>query len=533
MILFNAVDTDNLFTDNHWVPSVHIDYTPGLAIKAYIDSAGAGATARITNTDRVSSWPSAPSMTIFSSRGPNPVAEDIIKPDITAPGLQILAGNSPFPDPDSTPGGELFQAIAGTSMSSPHVAGVFALIKEAHPDWSAAAARSAIMTSADPDVVDNDRVTQAGPFAMGAGLVDPGSKREAGSAFQPGLVYDAGFYEYLGFLCEAGPEIFADPTATCGSLESLGISTRAEDLNLPSIGVSEVPGAKTVTRTVTNVSNKTSTYRVEVEKPKGYDVKVTPRKITLAPGATATFEVTFTNKKAPIGEWRFGSLTWKSGKVEVRSPIAVKASLVEFPGSVSGAGETGTASIPVSFGYTGPYTASAHGLVPATVTSDNVLQDPDQTFDPGDGFSNAHPFLLSGAAFFRIAIPPEATEADADLDVYVYDPDGNLAAASTLGGTDEEVSIESPADGTWTVYVHGWAAPGGDSGYDMYSWAISATPGGNLVIDAVPASAVSGTVGSVDLSWTVATAEEWHLGAVRHNDGSGPIGMTLVEVDNR
>ena len=73
-------------------------------------------------------------MTMFSSRGPNPVAADIIKPDITAPGLQILAGNSPYHDSDHVPG-ELFQAIAGTSMSSPHVAGVYALLKQAHPDW--------------------------------------------------------------------------------------------------------------------------------------------------------------------------------------------------------------------------------------------------------------------------------------------------------------------------------------------------------------------------------------------------------------
>jgi subtilisin family serine protease len=77
-------------------------------------------------------------MTDFSSRGPNDFPfGDIIKPDITAPGIQILAGASPTPDPGSVPN-ELFQAIAGTSMSSPHVAGILALIKQAHPDWSAA-----------------------------------------------------------------------------------------------------------------------------------------------------------------------------------------------------------------------------------------------------------------------------------------------------------------------------------------------------------------------------------------------------------
>ncbi len=84
---------DNLATDSHWVPSVHIDLTPGLAIKAYIASE-ADPMAKILGGE-ASEWPYAPSMTIFSSRGPNPVAPDIIKPDITAPGTQILAGYSP------------------------------------------------------------------------------------------------------------------------------------------------------------------------------------------------------------------------------------------------------------------------------------------------------------------------------------------------------------------------------------------------------------------------------------------------------
>jgi hypothetical protein len=83
------------------------------------------------------------------------------------------------------------------------------------------------------------------------------------------------------------------------------------------------------------------------------------------------------------------------------------------------------------------------------------------------------------------------------------------------------------------VYVHGWAAPGGDSDYDMFTWIISATPGGTLTIDNAPGSATSGTVGSVDLSWTGATAGAWHLGAVIHGDGSAELGRTLVEVDNR
>ncbi len=534
MVLYNANDVDNLFTDNHWVPSVHVDNTPGLAIKSYIASASSP-TAAITNTTNVTKWESAPSMTIFSSRGPNTPALDIIKPDVTAPGLQILAGNSPFPDPDSTPPGELFQAIAGTSMSSPHVAGLFALIKQAHPDWSAAMAKSALMTTAYQDVVDNDRVSQADPFDMGAGHVDPGSKVHKGSAFQPGLAYDAGLFEYAGFTCGAELGIFS--TGSCAFLESIGVPTDPSDLNLPSIGVADLTSTQTVTRTVTSVAQENGwrTYTPEIHAPAGYSVTVSPSSFKLKKGQSATYQVTITNNSAPIGEWRFGSLTWheKTGHYDVYSPIAVRAAQLVAPDNITGSGESGSASFDITFGYTGDYTAAPHGLEPAVVTSDNVLQDPDQTFNKDDGYSDAHTFSLSGAALFRVAIPPEATEANADLDVYVYDPGDRLVAQSTLGGTDEEVTIENPADGTWTVYVHGWATPGGDSNYDMYSWVISATPGGNLMVDSAPTSATIGTTGTVNISWTGATTGQWHLGAVSHSDGGGIFGLTLVEVDNR
>ena len=230
-----------------------------------------------------------------------------------------------------------------------------------------------------------------------------------------------------------------------------------------------------------------------------------------------------------------GSLTWheKNGEYEVHSPIAVRGSLFYAPAQIEGTGESGSASLDVSFGYTGSYAAAAHGLEPAVVTSDNVLQDPNQSFDPTDGYSNAHTFSLSGEALFRIAIPPEATEPNADLDIFVYDPNGNLAASSTSGGTNELIDIVLPMDGTWTVWVHGWSAPGGDSDYDMYTWAISATPGGNMTIDSAPASATKGMQGTVDVSWTGATAGQWHLGAVSHSGDVGLMGLTLVDVDNR
>jgi len=532
MIMYNNSDVDNLFSDTHWVPSVHIDNTPGLAIKAYIASAS-NPTAEIVG-ELVGTFGPAPSMTIFSSRGPNPVAGDIIKPDITAPGIQILAGNSPTPDPGSF-SGELFQAIAGTSMSSPHIAGIGALVKQAHPDWSPAMIKSAMMTTAYQDVRDNDRVSMADPFDFGSGHVNAGGMANKGSLFEPGLAYHAGLFEYAAFTCGMDFGVFTP--GSCVFLESIGVPSEPYNLNYPSIGIAELPGSQTVVRTVTSVAKENGwrEYEVFVEAPAGYSVTVEPSSFRLKSGDSATYYVTITNDSAPVGECRFGSLTWrdKTGHYDVYSPIAVKATLFNAPAELSGSGVSGSLSFDVNFGYSGSYAAAAHGLVPATVTSDNVLQDPNQSFDPNDGFSNLHQFTLSGTALFRIAMPPEATEANADLDIFVFDPNGNFAASSTRGGTDELIDLTQPMDGTWSVYVHGWSAPGGDSDYDMYTWAISSTPGGNLIIDSAPTSATQGVVETINISWSGATAGEWHLGAVSHTDGSGLIGLTLVNVDNR
>jgi subtilisin family serine protease len=531
MIMYEQSDTGSLFSDTHVVPAVHVDLTPGMAIREYIKDADSP-TAELIDRG-TTTWPSAPSMTEFSSRGANRVAPDIIKPDITAPGIQILAGHTPMPDSGVT--GELFQAIAGTSMSSPHIAGVFALIKQQHPDWSPAMARSAIMTTANPNVRDNDRTSLATPFGQGSGEVQPGSPSRRGTAFQPGLVYDAGFNDYLGFLCDAAPQVFVNAEATCTTLANAGFATTATDLNYPSIGVAELAGSQTVTRTVTSVAPGRRTFRPTVEAPAGYEVTVSPASLTLQQGQSGTYEVTITNRSAPVGEWRFGSLTFRdnTGQYAARSPIAVKGALFRAPGEITGSGVTGSASFDLSFGYTGSYEAAAHGLEPAVVISDNVVQDPDQVFDPDDGYSNLHEFELEGAAHLRLRMPPEATHPDADIDLFVYDPSGQLVASSTRPGTEEEIDIPLPADGTWKVYVHGWAAPGGAVAYDLFSWVLSATPGGNLVIDSAPDEAVTGASGTVEVSWTGASLDEWHVGAVSHTGSGGLMGLTMVEVDNR
>jgi subtilisin family serine protease len=273
MILYNTFDGQDQESDTHWVPAVHINNTDGLAIKDYIANTS-NPVAKITGGEKITV--DAPWMAAFSSRGPNRLSGDIVKPDITAPGVQILAGYSPFPDPGEVPG-ELYVAIAGTSMSSPHIAGIFALIKQAHPDWSAAMAKSAIMTTAYQDVMKEDGVTPADPFDFGAGHVNPGSPVHKGSAFQPGLVYDTGFLEYVGFTCGADLGVFTP--GSCVYIESLGIPTDPSDLNLPSIGIEGLLGSQTVQRTVTSVAQEKGwrEYTVSVDAPQAMTFRLARR----------------------------------------------------------------------------------------------------------------------------------------------------------------------------------------------------------------------------------------------------------------
>ena len=122
---------------------------------------------------------------------------------------------------------------------------------------------------------------------------------------------------------------------------------------------------------------------------------------------------------------------------------------------------------------------------------------------------------------------------DADLDIFVYDPNGVEVATSTNGGSNEQIDIVLPENGTWTVWVHGWQAAGDDTDFEFYTWAVPLASGGSLTVDDAPASAVIGATEPVTASWTGATAGQWFLGAVSHSDASDLVGLTLVNVDNR
>src|SRR5688572_26020272 len=279
----------------HPVPTVHVFTASGLAIKSYIAAQGAAATASIAQATIVFNTP-APLTASFSSRGPSAAAAgDILKPDVIAPGQDILAAVAP---PNN--GGQDFAFYQGTSMSSPHVAGLAALLKQLRPSWSPMMIKSALMTTGY-NVLDGPDTNPLVIFRQGAGHVQPNK------ATDPGLVFDSNANDWLALLC--GSTTGVNP-ATCASLATSGYSFDASDMNTASIAIGDLPGVQTVKRRVTNVGTTAATYTASFTGMAGISTVVSPTSLSLAPGQTGTFTVTFTRTTATFNAYVGGQLTW-------------------------------------------------------------------------------------------------------------------------------------------------------------------------------------------------------------------------------
>ncbi|XP_078432051.1 subtilisin-like protease SBT5.3 [Wolffia australiana] len=328
MILANAAEQGNDITaDAHFLPAVHIGYTDGLTVYKYLNSTR-NPTATITPAVTLMNVRPAPLMAAFSSQGPNTVTSDILKPDITGPGVNIVAAFTKA----SGPTGEDFDkrripyaVISGTSMSCPHISGIAALLKTLHPEWSPAAIKSAIMTTAATDnnlgtPIRNSSLAVATPFSYGAGHVRPNL------AMDPGLVYDLTVEDYLTFLCAIGYDssqmsVFTNKSSACPKKRP-----SIADFNYPSITVTSLLGEVTVSRKLKNVG-KPGIYRVRVQPPAGIFVKVEPDMIEFKRvGEVREYKVTMKAARgAAVSEYLFGRLTWRDGYHRVASPIVVVA----------------------------------------------------------------------------------------------------------------------------------------------------------------------------------------------------------------
>lgn len=290
MVLYNPTASD-VETDNHFLPTVHLE-GPNTDL---LDFLGAHPGITATWAAGVKAAAKGDVMAGFSSRGP---IGEFLKPDITAPGVQILAGLTPESTDVSTgPQGELYQAIAGTSMSSPHAAGVSALVLAAHPNWTPGQIKSALMTSSLQAVTNVDG-SKAGVFDRGAGSI------RADRALSPTLTISETAADFVSSV--------ADPLSRL-------------DLNVPSIFVDPLPGAAVVKRTVTNVTGATQTFTVRSKMGGGTQAIVSPAVFSLQPGKSRTVTIVLSGIDAADG-WHEGQLTFtptRKNATPVVVPIAV------------------------------------------------------------------------------------------------------------------------------------------------------------------------------------------------------------------
>uniref|UniRef100_A0A8I6WWD3 Subtilisin-like protease n=1 Tax=Hordeum vulgare subsp. vulgare TaxID=112509 RepID=A0A8I6WWD3_HORVV len=350
MVLCNdAASGDNVIADPHIIPAAHCSYSKCLEILSYIQSTGSPVGEIKTKDEEVGVEPS-PVMAAFSSRGPNTITPQILKPDIIAPGVSVIAAYSEEVSPtglDSDHRRVPYMVESGTSMSCPHVAGIAGLLRKKYPKWNPNMVYSAIMTTAtrlanDDAGIRDETGGAATPFSYGSGHVNPVR------ALDPGLVYDTTIHDYANFICSMRPTDTQGllPVPLPLGLEELWTllirmfrgadsdpfkcskdNNHPEDLNYPSISAPCLPtsGSFTVKRRVKNVGGGAASYTVRITQPAGVTVTVNPSTLSFDgknPEEEKHFMVTLKVYNADMAaDYVFGGIGWVDGKHYVWSPI--------------------------------------------------------------------------------------------------------------------------------------------------------------------------------------------------------------------
>ncbi len=505
MVLVNTTPS-SLDTDLHRIPTVHLQNTDRDAVRAYATTTSPTGAILADNTG---STTQVPEVAGFSSRGPSLGAGgDILKPDISAPGVGVLAAYSP------RGGGRDFDFLSGTSMSSPHIAGLGALLTDAHPDWSPMAIKSAMMTTA------RDHVSAASNnlFAGGAGFVEP--RR----FLAPGLVYDANQDDWWAFLAGQGVT-FNDGTPVSDT------KLDASNLNQASIAIGSLAGKQAVTRTVTNVGTKTATYSSAVSGLAGVDAKVTPSRLTLKKGQSGTFTVEFTRTTAAFGQYAQGHLTWSNGSSTVRSPMAVRPVPAAAPAEVS-VTEGQETTVDVVSGFAGTMSTQVKGLTAGTVTTHTAQNTNGAGFSPADARNVQQPFTVpAGTTLTRLELRANDPVND-DLDMFIQRvSDGAIVASAASGAANERYTTFTnlPA-GQYVIHVQAWAVAGNasETTFDIRTFNVPDVAAGNLAVAPSSQVVTAGQTASFGLMPSGLTAETPHLGWVGFYNGTSLAARTIV-----
>ncbi|MHA7280811.1 S8 family peptidase [Arthrobacter sp. MDT2-2] len=505
MILVNLVDSST-DTDQHAVPTVHVNAPEALELKAKV-AANPALTVALQPTDTTGKpLPPAPQVAGFSSRGPLlATGSDLLKPDVTAPGVAVLAGVSTVGS-----NGAQFGFMSGTSMASPHVAGLAALVLGKNPAWSPATVKSAMMTTAYPLKTATGGV-ETDVLAVGAGHIDPAT------VLSPGLVYDQDVDDYLRFI---------EGTGVALGIEGIE-PVEAKNTNVPSFALGNLTGRTEVTRTVTAITP--GIYRATANVP-GVAVTVTPSILNFsAPGETRTFKVTFENQGAPFGQFAAGSLSWSGQGKNVTSPVAVRPQAVNAPAEVAfeSAGRDGSGSFDITSGTNSPIQMTLEGLSKADSTAISLVPG---GVTNGNNASNAvkDVTVRKGTSVARFSVLSD--DPTADFDMALITPAGTVTQVATADAS-ETITIEDPAPGKYRIIANLYASTDNRPTSGTIDAAILAGDAKNATLTPNPLVLANGSTGAVTLNWTGLKPGSY-VGRVSYT-GSSAVTYVTVVVDGK
>ncbi len=317
------------------------------------------------------------------------------------------------------------------------------------------------------------------------------------SAADPGLVFDAGFNDWLAFICNTQP---AGLEATCNGLWGAGFPADPSDLNIASIAIGALGGAHTVTRTVTNVGASAETYAFSYTGLAGFTVSANPANFSIPKGGSQEIEIAFVRTTATLNTYTGGQiyLTGDKGHV-VRVPVVIVPVALAAPAQVSGNG--GAFDYDVTFGYTGAFTATPRGLVPAVTTDGTVADDPtDSTCSLASPNAQLIPVNIpAGTTCARFSLFDADVAPGADIDLCVFRRT-TLVGFSGSGTSAEEVNLLNPIAAAYTVVVQGWGVAG-SSPFKLHTLLLDSAAAGNMTVTA-PASATTATTGTINLTFS-------------------------------
>lgn len=510
MVLVN-LSTNSIDADFHSVPTVHVDISEGsLDLRAKVDAGGL--TASLVPSDTTGKDPvRQPQVAGFSSRGPhNAAGGDLLKPDITAPGVGVLAAVSPVGY-----GGEIFGFMSGTSMASPHVAGFGALLLGAHPSWTPDYLKSALMTTTT-DVFLADGEVDEDNFATGSGYANPSA------ATSPGLVFANTPTQWLGLV------------QTLDERYDFGLpDVPASQVNVASIGLGGFTGSETATRTVTAL--EPGTYNVTADVP-GVDVTVTPSRFNIGRQQSQTLTFTFSLRDAPYGEWTHGDITIagvaRGTRPALNAHLPVSIDVAEAAVSsnyVTGTGASGSATIDVTNGRTDDLTTAVEGLtVGQSVTAPLVPGNPAVENNASKRYLVMEMDGTEEFAYFEV----DALDDTADFDLYVLHVSaaGTRQYDSATGSADESLLFEAGDFAAGDLFIAiGNAFTLGeleDGTMTLGAWGVGPAAG-NLTVNPATITAALGETTEVSLDWSGLTSGAW-LGRVLF--GETQTVSTLVKV---